>query len=86
MLDRGEVSSRAQLARRLGVSRARVTQVLGLLTLSPEVLRRIRALGDPLKGPVVTERQLRSLVRRRARDQEQLVRKRLEKKVPQRSR
>jgi hypothetical protein len=29
MLDSGDVASRAELARRVGVSRARVTQVLG---------------------------------------------------------
>jgi len=64
------VASRAELARKLGVSRARVTQVLGLLMLSPGVLRRIRALGDPLDGHVITERQLRPLVRRKPEEQE----------------
>lgn len=54
-------SSRAELARLLGVSRARVTQVLGLLELAPEVVTAIAALGDPMPGPIVTERLLRSL-------------------------
>jgi DNA-binding GntR family transcriptional regulator len=31
MLDAGEVANRAELARQMGVSRARVTQVLGRL-------------------------------------------------------
>jgi hypothetical protein len=53
--------SRADLARHLGVSRARVTQVLGLLDLAPEVVHAIAALGDPLPGPIVTERMLRPL-------------------------
>ena len=35
MLERGEVSNRAELARKVGVSRARVTQVLG--TSAPRV-------------------------------------------------
>jgi len=72
-LDRGEVSSCAELARRLGVSRARVTQVLGLLKLSPKALRRIQALGDPLGHPVVTERQLRPIVHSMSEEQERHV-------------
>lgn len=48
MLGAGECASRADLARKLGVSRARVTQVLGLLELKPEV---VEALGDPLSTP-----------------------------------
>jgi hypothetical protein len=72
-LDRGEVSSRAELARRLGVSRARVTQVLGLLRLPPKVLRKIEALGDPLESPVVTERQLRPIVQSKVKGRDRLV-------------
>lgn len=72
-MERGEVSSRADLARKLGVSRARVTQVLDLLRLPPKVLRRIKALGDPLEYPAVTERQLRPLVQRKPKDQERCV-------------
>jgi len=72
-LDRGDVASRADLAHRLGVSRARVTQVLGLLALSPKVLRRITTLGDPLEPGVITERQLRPIVYSRPRDQERRI-------------
>jgi len=61
-LDSGECSSAADLARKLGVSRARVSQVLNLLRLSPEVLDRIAALGDPVPGRGVTERKLRPIV------------------------
>jgi hypothetical protein len=72
-LDRGDVVSRADLARRIGVSRARVTQVLGLLALSPKALRRITTLGDPLEYPIIAERQLRPIVHCRPRDQERRV-------------
>lgn len=58
----GEVSSRAELARALGVSRARVTQVLGLLQLAPSVIDTVRSLGDPLVSSAVGERALRLLV------------------------
>jgi len=63
ILDAGECASRADLARRLGVSRARVTPVLGLLDLAPEVLEAVIGLGDPLSHPVVTERSLRPLLK-----------------------
>jgi len=86
VLDRGDVSSRAELARRLGLSRARVTQVLGLLGLSRKVLRTIEALGDPLERPVVTERQLRTVLHSKTRDQARLVGKMLEEGAPRGSR
>jgi len=53
--------SRADLARKLGASRARITQVLNLLYLAPEVVETIAALGDPLPRPFITERSLRLL-------------------------
>lgn len=50
--------SRADLARRLGVSRARVTQVLGILDLAPGALE----LLEHQTGPgMVSERALRDL-------------------------
>src|SRR5262245_16269641 len=58
-LENGDCSSPAVLARKLGISRARVTQVLHLLSLAPEVQRQLMALGDPLSSPLVTERKLR---------------------------
>ena len=61
-LEDGDCPSKAALARELGVSRARVTQVLRLLRLDPEVLDAISALGDPLPSPIVTERRLRPIV------------------------
>ena len=54
--------SRAHLARQLGISRARVTQVLRLSKLSPDVLQVRSAVGDPLSAPVITERMLRPIV------------------------
>ncbi len=60
ILQQIEHADPADLARKLGVSRARGTQVLRLLNLAPEVLRVIAALGDPL--PIVTERRLRPIV------------------------
>jgi hypothetical protein len=61
-LDSGEHPSRAALSRQLKVSRARVTQIMNLLRLSPEALEMISSLGDPLDSPMVLERRLRSLL------------------------
>ena len=61
-IDRGKYASRADLARRKGLSHARVIQVLRLLRLDSDALDNIAAIGDPLTSPVVTERMLRPLV------------------------
>jgi hypothetical protein len=68
-LDTGEYSSPADLAIRKGISRARVTQILNLLRLSPRVIGIVRELGDPLPSRTITERQLRRLINRSVRDQ-----------------
>jgi ParB-like chromosome segregation protein Spo0J len=57
--------NRAELARRLGVSRARVTQWLDLLELPERARREAEALGDNWNRQVVTERELRG---RRSKD------------------
>ena len=58
----GGFTSRRAFAKAIGVSHARVSQMLGLLELGPETLRRLEALGDPLHSQAVTERKLRPLV------------------------
>ncbi len=58
-----EQLSRAELAHKLGLSRARVTQVLGLLALDRDVLEAVETLGDPLSRSVVSVRMLRSLLK-----------------------
>ena len=51
--------TRAEMSRRMNVSRARITQRMNLLKLSPEVIEKIKGLGDNLERPVITERRLR---------------------------
>lgn len=75
MLDAGKCTSRADLARKLGVSRARVTQVLRLLDLAPEVVAFVAALGDPLPRPVISERTLRPLLNLPAKEQQNIRKK-----------
>jgi hypothetical protein len=61
-LGNGDYSSPADIARQLSISRARVTQVLRLLKLTPTVLKMVADLGDPLPSPILTERRLRPIV------------------------
>jgi len=50
-LEDGTYSCNADIARWLGLSRARVTQILNLLKLSPKAIRIVERLGDPLPYP-----------------------------------
>jgi hypothetical protein len=68
LLADGMCTSRAELARTFGVSRARVTQVLKLLTPPLQVCEAITALGDPLPRRVLTEHRLRRLLAQPAED------------------
>jgi len=69
-LDTGEAASRADLARKLGVSRAHVTQVLRLLNMAPQVKATILALGDPIQGKFIGLHTLRPLCNLSAREQQ----------------
>jgi hypothetical protein len=60
LLDRGEVKNRAALARRFGVSAMRVTTVLALLKLRPDIRAAILALPPGTPERLVTERKLRN--------------------------
>ena len=64
---------RADLAHELGVSRPRVTQVLGLLSLDTEAVETVAKLGDPLPTPMVSDRSLRLLLRLPADEQRRLL-------------
>jgi len=61
-LDNGQYASLSELAFRLKVSRARVTQIMNLLNLSPKVIDIISSLGDPISNPIIAERMLRPLL------------------------
>lgn len=61
MLTRGLVKNRADLAARLGTTRARITQLLALLRLHPAILDHVRQLPPGTPSRFVTERSLRPL-------------------------
>ena len=64
MIRDGEVSGYAELARRGHVSRARVTQIMNLLVLAPDIQEQVLMLQPSLKGrDLVSEHDLRTIAR-----------------------
>ncbi len=62
MIKTGQIKSEADLARKLGISRVRVNQIVRLLKLDTQIVKQIEKLGDPLSSQIVTERMLRQYV------------------------
>ena len=46
IIDSGKVINQSELARTIGISRARVTQILNLLKLSKSIINNLEKLGD----------------------------------------
>jgi len=62
-IDRGALRDRAQVAARLGLTRSRVTQLLDLILLAPDIQDQI-LFAESVNGvEPLSERQLRRLVR-----------------------
>ncbi|MGH9894299.1 MAG: hypothetical protein ACREA0_20415, partial [bacterium] len=61
LLESGEASNQAAIARHEGITRARVTQVMGLLRLAPEIQEHVLSLPDMVLRPAITERALRPI-------------------------
>jgi len=62
LLDSGKFGSKAKLGRHLGVSRVRVVQMLNLLKLDPEVISKLKEVGETFNKKTWGEKTLRSLV------------------------
>ena len=60
-IDAREVRNQADIARREGITRARVTQVIGMLRLGPEIQNYLLSIPDTVQRPAITERALRSI-------------------------
>ncbi len=60
--------TRAALAREVGISPTRMTMILHLANLAPEILRHLGALPPSIRRPPITERRLRTLARMPDRD------------------
>ncbi len=63
LLDSGKYRSKADLARHFGISRVRVVQILDLLKLCPEVIKKVSALGETFNKKIIGEKTLRPLVK-----------------------
>jgi len=61
-LDAGEMETQAAIARREGITRARVTQIMALLRLAPEIQEHILAMPESVGRPAISERALRPVV------------------------
>ena len=61
LIDQGLVADRAAVARRLGQTRARVTQVLDLLLLAPEIQAHVLELEAVDANEPVTEKAIRAI-------------------------
>jgi hypothetical protein len=61
LLESGHIASKADIARQEGITRGRVTQVMGLLRLAPEIQQHIQSIPETLRRPLVTERTLRPI-------------------------
>ncbi|GAG12690.1 unnamed protein product [marine sediment metagenome] len=73
MIESGKVRNQSELARKLGISRARVTQILRLLKLDSFLVQELEKLGDPLKSEIITERMLRPYVNKSPKEQKVLL-------------
>jgi DNA-binding MarR family transcriptional regulator len=73
MIDSGQVKNQSDLARKLGISRARVTQILGQLKLNSLIIQELEKFGDPLESRIITERMLRPYVNKSFRVQKELL-------------
>lgn len=64
MLDRGKVKNRAEIARLRHVTRARVTQIMNLLLLAPDIQEEILSLPPVTRGrDPISEQDLRLVLR-----------------------
>ena len=62
LIDSGKVKNQAELARKIGISRARVTQILNLLKLDKNIINNFEQIGEPMDRKVVSERELRKII------------------------
>ena len=62
-IERGEYADRGDAARQLGFTRARITQLMNLTLLAPDIQERVLALESVDGREPLTERALREVVR-----------------------
>lgn len=73
----GEFRNYADVARHYGLSHARLTQVMNLLLLAPDIQAEVLALRFPPGWEAVTERHLREVLRKQVWEEQKEVWKRI---------
>ena len=73
MIDNGQVRNQSDLAKKLGISRVRICQILNLLKLNPLIIQELENFSDPLKSKIITERLLRPYVNKSSKEQKDLL-------------
>jgi len=63
MLNSGQVRNQADIAQREGITRARVTQIMHLTNLAPEIQDHILNMPKTSRRPAITDRALRLITR-----------------------
>jgi len=73
MIDNRQVKNQSGLARKLGISRVRIHQILNLLKLDSLIIQELEKFSDPLKSRIITERMLRLYVNKSQQEQQYLL-------------
>ena len=63
LIESGNGTSKADIARREGLSRARVTQIMYLLNLASNIQKHILSMPEAIKRDYITERMMRPISR-----------------------
>lgn len=61
LLESGKIANQADIARKEGITRARVTQVMGMLRLAPEIQQNILSMPEMIRRSPISERMLRPI-------------------------
>ena len=61
LLESGKIANQAEIAHQEGITRSRVTQIMGMLRLAPEIQEKILTAPSTLARRPVTERMLRPI-------------------------
>jgi len=72
MIESGQAKNESDLARKVGISRVRIWQYTSLLGLNATLIEAVEALGDPMPKRLITERQLRQMLKN-PKEQEKLL-------------
>jgi DNA-binding transcriptional regulator LsrR (DeoR family) len=72
MIDNGQVKNQSNLARKLGISRVRIHQILNLLKFDSLIIQELEKFGDPVKSKIITERMLQPYINKSLQEQKEL--------------